>query len=98
MIELQDDVPLPEVTREQPRRKYPFEEMAVGQCFFVPERTVKSMSSYVSRETKDLDAKFTTRKVWLRKPLPTEDQSLEWVKTTEETPGAVPGVGVWRTE
>lgn len=91
LLPVQKDVPLPTRQPRQPRRKYPFETMNVGDMFFVPERTVKSMSAYVSRTTKDLAATFNVRKTWMYR-----DSDDEWVLCSEDHPRAVLGAGVWR--
>ena len=81
------------VTRVQPRRKYFFENMGIGDTFYVGNRKVKSMSSYVSRTTKDLPGKYTVRFAWVK-----PHHELGFVMCEEGDFGAVKGVEVRRAE
>lgn len=86
--------PMPEVNRTPKgvRRKYPLEETPVGSAFFVPGRTCKSVSAYVSRISKNLTGKWSARHAWAIK------NDNEWKLVDEGTEGAVEGVSVWRKE
>ena len=88
----------PPVLRRQPRRKYFFENMSIGESFFVGNRQLKSMSSYVSRTTKDLDGRYVVRAELVRRPREGEDQEFEWVRAKKGDPDAVAGVGIYRVE
>lgn len=94
MLEVYDGVPVPEINRRPKtgRRKYPVETMTVGQMFFEPGRTAKSMSAYISRITKDLPGKFTARHCCVLM------QDGKPVEVPPGTDGAIEGAGVWRLE
>jgi hypothetical protein len=100
MFEVQSDVPMPEINRTPKgvRRKYPVEGMKRGAMFFVPGRSSKSVSAYVSRITKNLDGRFSARHCWMRKKLPHEGDVSEWTICTPDHAGATEGTGVWRIE
>ena len=91
MLDIKKKIPFPEPKREYPRRKYPFEEMKVGDMFFVPRGSSRSISSYASSVGRNLDKKFATRSVLAIYT------TLGW--TITEDPKArkvVAGIGVWR--
>lgn len=96
LFKVQDGVRLPEINRapKTPRRKFPVQGMTPGQFFFVPGKTSRSVSAYVSRITKHLPGKYTTRHMWASKPA----RSDEWVEAEANASGATEGVGVWRTD
>jgi len=96
MFEVQTGVPLPEIDRSPKgsRRKYPVEGMEVGAMFFVPNRSCKSVSAYISRITKGIAGKFSARHCWMKQA----NASAPWELSTEGTDGAVEGTGVWRLE
>ena len=99
MFKVQSGVPLPEISRapKTPRRKFPVQGMEPGQMFFVPGKTSKSVSAYISRITKNLPGKYTARHCHMAKYL-TEDGGHEWRLCDPGVLGATEGVGVWRTE
>lgn len=88
--------PKPAISRKRPvaapRKKYPVETTPVGQAFFVPGRTVRRISAYISRITKDHPGKFSTRPAW------GVQADGVWNLVDEGTPDAVEGVSVWRDE
>lgn len=94
LLSVQKGVPMPEIDRSPKgaRRKYPVDTMAVGDMFFVQNRTSKSVSAYISRITKNLPGKFTARHCWMR------FEAGKWVTAEANSPGAVEGAGVWRLE
>lgn len=96
MFPVQSGVPIPDVVPRQkrPRRKFPVDTMTIGQFFFVPGRTVKHVCSYISRITKDLPGKFTTRRCWAWE----DKRTGKWTLCEPSAVGALEGVGVWRTE
>jgi hypothetical protein len=98
MLEVQTGVPLPKIDRapKGKRRKYPLEGMEVGDMFFVPGRACKSVSAYISRISKGLPGTYSARHVWMREALPSETPG--WKLADKNTPHAVEGTGVWRTE
>lgn len=92
MFKVQSGVPLPEISRapKTSRRKFPVQGMAPGDMFFVPGKTGKSVSAYISRITKDLPGKYTARQITA---LLLADV---WFPCDPTHPDAVDGVGVWR--
>lgn len=94
MYELQKNVPIPQAVRTSPpaRRKYPFDDMSVGDMFFVPHRSKNTLGTHVSTVSKQLGHRFVTRLTFMR---PTEDG---WKLCDPTDLKAVQGIGVWRTE
>lgn len=94
MYEVKKNVPQPKVTRvtHKSRRKYPFEEMEVGDMFFVPNKTKNTLATHVSTVGKKLNQKFTTRLITMIRG---EDG---WELCEAGAKGAVMGIGVWRVE
>ncbi len=94
LFKVQDGVELPEINRapKTPRRKFPVQDMVPGQMFFVPGKSSRSVSAYISRITKHLPGKYTARHVWAR------DVKGSWVLCESDTTGSIEGGGVWRTE
>jgi hypothetical protein len=90
-IEVNQGVPLPRVRRPR-ASKYPFETMAVGASFFVPDRLTNTMTVRASAEGRRLGKKFRTRLTFRR-------ETIEgWIACEPDDEGAVRGVAVWRTE
>lgn len=96
MFKVQSGVPLPEISRapKTPRRKFPVQGMAPGDMFFVPGKTSKSVSAYISRITKNLPGKYTARHCWMWQ----DKRDGSWHICAPSAVGATEGVGVWRTE
>lgn len=92
MLKVYDNVPLPKVDRSPKRRKYPLATMQVGQMIFEPGRSTQSVSAYISRISKKVPGRFTTRHCWV---VFEDDQPRE---VPQGTPGAIEGTGVWRVE
>jgi hypothetical protein len=92
MYTVQANIPKPTVRKARPRRKYPLEEMQVGDSFFVPDRSKNNLMTFMSTEGTRLGRKFSTRLCWRK-------QSLEgWVPCEAIEPGAVQGIGIWRDQ
>jgi hypothetical protein len=92
MLKIKKRVPLPAPQRPQRSRKYPFDDMAVGDMFFVPGGSAKSVASYASRIGSRIRKKFNTRQVIA------VHRSDGWkIVEDDSNPTAVRGVGVWRT-
>lgn len=91
---IQKHVPIPTPVRSvsPARRKYPFAEMDVGDCFFIPNKSKNTISTHTSTMSKQLNCKFTTRMVYLKQV------ADEWVLAEKGEEGASLGIGVWRTE
>ena len=56
---IEKNVPLPE---QNIRWKYPFDQMEVGDSFFVPNKESTQMSALCKRASKRLEARFVTAK------------------------------------
>lgn len=93
MLSTQKNVPVAKTLRKPRQRKYPFEEMAVGDMFFVPHRKKNNLTTHVSTVGKDLGKKFTTRLTHMRKT-----SAGKWEPCDPDQKDSVQGVGVWRTE
>lgn len=95
MLNVQKGVPLPEINRAPKgvRRKYPIETMEVGDMFFVPGRSSKSVSAYISRISKDVPGRFSARSCFMVK-----DGDGNWQPCEPGGPPACEGTGVWRIE
>lgn len=57
---IEKDVPLPE---KNVRGKYPFDQMEVGDSFFVVNKDTTQMSALCKRAGKRLEGRFVTAKV-----------------------------------
>lgn len=99
MFKVQNGVPIPAIDRtpKATRRKFPVEGMQRGQMFFVPDKTTRSVSAYVSRITRDLPGKYSARHVFMRESMTTPGET-SWELCEPTATGAVEGVGVWRIE
>lgn len=93
MHDVYKNVPMPKAARTGPaaHRIYPFEEMDVGDMFFVPHRTKNTLTSRTSTAGKALNRTFVTRMMWM---VETDDG---WEPCEAKTKGAVRGIGVWRS-
>lgn len=96
MLQLQRKVPIPGKRRLRPddgRKKYPFEKMTkVGDFFFVPGKRRESIRTYFSTAGATYGIKLRSEQIFARQI------EGEWTPCDESAPGAVSGVGVWRTE
>ncbi len=96
MLQLQRNAPLPAKTPLKPsdgRKKYPFDKMTqVGDFFFIPGKQRDSIRTYFSTVGKRRGIKLRSEQIHARE---VEDG---WEQCPDDTPGAVMGVGVWRTE
>lgn len=95
LLPLLSDVPMPKRTRAGAAakpRKYPFEQMALGQMFFIAGKTRNTLSTYFSTVGKKLGMKFSSRMVYMCN----DNGVLRLCEAS--TPGAVRGLGVWRVE
>lgn len=91
MHSVQKNVPMPRFKGTVARRKYPFEQLEVGDMFFVPAKRTNTLATQASTAGKALERKFTTRLMHMR-------ETLEgWEPCDPDHPSAVVGVGVWRT-
>lgn len=99
MLSVQAGVPLPDVNRapKNTRRRYPVDTMKVGEMFFMPGRSTKSVSAYISRITKNLPGKFSARHCWMI-PVGMKGSERVWEMAEQGVDGAEEGTGVWRIE
>lgn len=92
-------VPIPPVDRRSERkRKYPVEEMSVGDGIFVAGRSRASLSAYISRITKDLPGTYSVRSCWMRKIPKTPGGTPQWSLCEPDDEGARKGTAVWRVK
>lgn len=95
MFKLQSTrVPVPRVMRNSSpsRRKYPFDDMDVGDWFFVDGPSKSTFNTYVYTVGRELGVKFSTRRTFMAK------DNDNWVPCEPDDPKAVPGVWVGRVE
>lgn len=94
MYEIQKGVPIPRLNQARPPvfRKYKFDQMDVGDFFFVPGHKKNTMGTHAAAIGKKLSMKFITRAINMRR---TKDG---WVMCEANDVGATAGVGVWRVE
>ena len=99
MLPVQKGIPVPSVNRapKNPVRKFPVKSMQAGDVFFLPDRSTRQVSAYVSRITKDLPGKFTARHCWMVQT-GTRDGKPLYKLAKEGDANAVEGTGVWRIE
>lgn len=85
-IKVFDNIPMPRRARQVGRAsQYPFATLGVGECFFVPGKTSKSIGSAVNAAKKRTGNRYSVVTL-------TAEQANEVFHL--ETPEA--GVGVWR--
>lgn len=94
MHEVLKNVPIPKTVRmiAPVRRKYPFDDMEVGDMFFVPNKSKNTLATHASTVGKALGRKFVTRLTYM---VETPDG---WEQANPTDLDAVQGVGVWRTQ
>jgi hypothetical protein len=94
MHDIQRNVPIPKTHRPEGsvRRKYPFEDLEVGDMFFVPGKTKNTLMSHVSTVGKRLRRKFITRMTFMI------ETQRGWKQVKPDTEGAIQGIGVWRVK
>ena len=99
---IQKYVPIPSIVRDPSSvsRKYDYGAMGIGDFFFVPGKDKNTLSSHASAAGKRLSRKFLTRLIYAIEledgtysPYEDDDNT---VPVTEDTDGAVQGIGVWR--
>jgi hypothetical protein len=96
MYKIQDGVPKPKpvTSGSSRRRKYPLDQLEVGQFFLVPHRKKNNLTTHVSTTGRKLGRVFSTRLVWMRE----DKEQGDWVICEEGDENAVTGIGVWRDE
>lgn len=94
MHKIQKNVKVPKALRPRltSRRKYPFEEMDIGDMFFVPDKKRNTLATHASTVGRDLKRKFTTRLLYMKQT------NGHWDPCDATDKGATLGVGVWRVE
>jgi hypothetical protein len=82
------------------RRKYPFDQLDVGDMFFLAERAKNNISTLASITGKKLGMTFSTRLLYMKwtdhAPSHANPLGVSWQPATAETENAVLGIGVWR--
>lgn len=83
------------------KRKYPFDDLEIGQAFFIPHRTRNTLSTHANDVGKELGRKFATRLVWLEETIDETTGEADYtyleIRPGERPPSdAVRGIGVWR--
>jgi hypothetical protein len=78
--------------RAEGRRKYPFDELKVGDMFFVPDRPKNTLMQLVSATGRKLGKRFVTRHIYMKLVRDT------WEPCEKDDPGASLGIGVYRIE
>lgn len=86
------NIPIPKTMRTAPppRRKWPLDDMGVGDMFFVPGRDKNNLATYCSTAGKKLGRRFTTRLCYMH------EVKGDYVPCEPDVRGATLGVGVWR--
>ena len=79
-------------------RKYPFEQLEVGQWFFVPNKKGKSLWGHISNTGKRLGRSFSTKQVYMRKIDLHVDTRERWEACAKDNPNAVSGLCIMRIE
>lgn len=93
MHKIQKNVEIPKIHRAKPpRKKYPFDEMEVGDMFFIPKKEKNTLMSQASTVGKKLGRKFLTRMAYMA------NVDGNWLPCTPQAPDAIIGIAVWRTE
>lgn len=92
-FEICNKIPVPVAVRQKPvPRKYPFDELNVGEMFFIPNRTKNNISTHASTVGKLLKRKFATRLTYM------VQKNHGWVLCSPDAKDAVQGIGVWRVK
>jgi len=89
-VQIIKSAPLPAPTRGKRQSQYPFEELEVGDMFFVPYREKNNLKNRATQLGKKLNRKFVTRVLWM------VDTPKGWMPDTEAQGQLVQGIGVWR--
>lgn len=94
-ISLVHNVPIPPVRRPpaQGTRRIQLQTMPIGGMYFLPGRTARSVSAYVSRIAKQGNLKYSVRTLTMR-----PDEEHGWVVCDADHEQAVEGAGVWRVQ
>lgn len=93
MYEIKKGIPIPgNPTGHSGRRIYPFQELDVGDMFFIPNRQKNNFAPHTWKYGKRHNVSFTTRLCYMK-------ETLEgWAPCEETEKGAVRGIGVWRVK
>lgn len=94
MYAVKKGVELPPPAKARRARKYPFDMLAVGEMFFVPDKTGEQFTTYVSLWGRKLGRKFRTQMADMRQDLITN----EWEPCKPGAAGARRGVAVQRIQ
>jgi hypothetical protein len=63
MIKIESNIPIPKISKKGRQKVYPFDEMNVGDSFFIEGRTTSQLSSVANNWSKRYDpkAKFVVK-------------------------------------
>lgn len=75
-----------------PRRKYPFNELEIGDGFFLAGRSTNNLSNQASTIGRKLGRKFKTMLTYM------SVSETGWERCEKGDPDAQLGIGVWRTK
>jgi hypothetical protein len=91
-VDVIKNIPIAKVARTNTRtwRKYPFDTLAIGEMFFVPDRNKNTLTAHASTVGRKLGRKFVTRLTTMTMT------ATGWQPCKSEAKGAVLGIGVWR--
>lgn len=93
MFKVNRGVTIPHMSRGGGSRKYPFDQLEIGDMFFVPGKEKNTLSTHTSTISKKLGFRFVTRLVWM---VGSDEEG--WGTASKGDEGAVQGIGVWRVE
>lgn len=80
-----------------PGKKYPFDEIDVGDGFFLAGRVTNNLSNQASTTGKKLGKKFKTMLTYMTHDATMEDPlAHQWKRCDKDAAGATLGIGVWR--
>ncbi len=93
-FEVRKNIPKPKTLRppSATARRYPFDEMEVGDMFFIPDRAKNTFATHASMVGKQMGRKFSTRMMYMKDP----KNKGHWVECEQSDPKAVLGIGVFR--
>lgn len=91
-IKIVPGIALPPRVKRPKVYKFPFDKLAVGEMFFVPDGG-KVLVNQAGIAGKALQRKFSTRVVTMK-----ATRAGGWKLTTTDDPDGQHGVGVWRVE
>lgn len=94
MLKISKNIPIPKAIRpaSPSRRKYPFDELEIGDMFFVQDRPKNNLTTHASTVGRKLGRKFETRLCVMH-----QLRNGTWEPCDASHPKANLGIGVFRT-